>query len=139
MPSTDAPNARRSPAVIPNFCYEDVGAAIRFLVDVLGFHEDEVNKEPDGSVTHAQLSWDDGLIMVSPSQEGSPYSLGPSVTYMTLDDPDAHFERVTAAGEVGMVMGLTDQPYGSREFAVRDAEGNVWCFGTYRPIPGPRT
>ena len=30
-------------------------------------------------------------------------------------------------------MELTDQEYGSREFAARDLEGNVWCFGTYRP------
>ncbi len=30
-------------------------------------------------------------------------------------------------------MELTDQDYGSRDFAVRDAEGNVWSFGTYRP------
>jgi uncharacterized glyoxalase superfamily protein PhnB len=139
MTSTDASPTLRSPAVIPTFCYDDAGAAIRFLVDVLGFHEDEVHQAPDGSVTHAELSWNDGLIMVSPKQEGSPFSLGPSVTYMSLDDPDAHFERVTAGGDVDVVMGLTDQPYGSREFAVRDADGYVWCFGTYRPVPGPRT
>ena len=33
-------------------------------------------------------------------------------------------------------MGLTDQDYGSREFAARDPHGNVWSFGTYRPNPG---
>ncbi len=32
-----------------------------------------------------------------------------------------------------VVMGLTDQPYGSREYCARDPEGNVWCFGTYSP------
>ena len=30
-------------------------------------------------------------------------------------------------------MGLTDQPYGSRESCARDPEGNGWCFGTYSP------
>ena len=30
-------------------------------------------------------------------------------------------------------MGLTDQPYGSREYCARDLEGNVWCFVTYSP------
>ena len=30
-------------------------------------------------------------------------------------------------------MELVDQDYGSREYAVRDPEGNIWCFGTYRP------
>ena len=28
---------------------------------------------------------------------------------------------------------LTDPDYGSRDFAARDPEGNVWCLGTYRP------
>lgn len=36
-----------------------------------------------------------------------------------------------------IVMGLTDQDYGSREYAARDSEGNLWCFGTYRPSPHP--
>ena len=30
-------------------------------------------------------------------------------------------------------MELVDQPYGSREYAVTDPEGNVWSVGTYRP------
>ena len=30
-------------------------------------------------------------------------------------------------------MELVDQDYGSREYAAVDGEGNVWCFGTYRP------
>jgi len=30
-------------------------------------------------------------------------------------------------------MEPTDQDYGSRDFAVRDPERNVWSFGTYHP------
>ena len=30
-------------------------------------------------------------------------------------------------------MELTDTDYGSRDFSVRDPEGNVWSFGTYAP------
>jgi uncharacterized glyoxalase superfamily protein PhnB len=54
------------------------------------------------------------------------------VTYLALDDPDAHHAAAVQAG-AEVVMELTDQPYGSREYAVRDPEGNVWCSGTYRP------
>ena len=32
-------------------------------------------------------------------------------------------------------MGLHDTDYGSRDFAVRDPEGNRWSFGTYRGEP----
>jgi len=28
---------------------------------------------------------------------------------------------------------LHDTDYGSRDYAARDPEGNVWSFGTYRP------
>jgi uncharacterized glyoxalase superfamily protein PhnB len=51
---------------------------------------------------------------------------------VAVDDPDAHHARAKAAGAV-IMMELTDQDYGSREYAARDPEGNVWCFGTYRP------
>ena len=138
MTSTEATNSAAAPAVIPTFTFDDADAAVRFLVDVVGFAESNVARGDDGSVQHAELSWADGLVMVGPKTEGSPFSVGPSCTYLTLDDPDDHFKRVTA-GDVDVVMGLTDQPYGSREFAVRDAEGNVWCFGTYRPTAADQT
>jgi uncharacterized glyoxalase superfamily protein PhnB len=138
MTTTDASNNVGAPSVVPTFTFDDADAALRFLVDVLGFGESNVTRGDDGSIQHAELSWGGGLIMVGPKGAGSPFNVGPSCTYMALDDPDAHFERVTA-GDVDVVMGLTDQPYGSREFAVRDAEGNLWCFGTYRPVPSPGT
>ena len=134
MTSTDPTGNPTSPSIIPTFTYADAGAAVRYLVDVLGFTEGMVDRGEDGSVQHAELSWETGVIMVGPKRDGSPFEVGPSCTFLTLDDPDAHFERVTAA-DVDVVMGLTDQPYGSREFAVRDTEGNLWCFGTYRPTP----
>jgi uncharacterized glyoxalase superfamily protein PhnB len=45
---------------------------------------------------------------------------------------DAHFERSVAAG-AEIVMELHDTDYGSREYMVRDFDGNLWSFGTYRP------
>ena len=60
---------------------------------------------------------------------GSPRRLADLVV---VDDPDALHDRAVAGG-AEIVMGLTDQDYGSREFAARDPHGNVWCFGTYRP------
>ena len=34
------------------------------------------------------------------------------------------------------VSEITDTDYGSRDFTVRDPEGNLWAFGTYRPQAG---
>jgi uncharacterized glyoxalase superfamily protein PhnB len=38
---------------------------------------------------------------------------------------------VQAGAEI--VRPLTDQDYGSREYAAKDPGGNVWSFGTYLP------
>jgi uncharacterized glyoxalase superfamily protein PhnB len=45
---------------------------------------------------------------------------------------DALHERAKAAG-AEVVMEPMDTDYGSRDFAIRDPEGNLWNFGTYRP------
>jgi uncharacterized glyoxalase superfamily protein PhnB len=34
-----------------------------------------------------------------------------------------------------VVAGLNEKDYGSRDFSVRDPEGNQWSFGTYRGHP----
>lgn len=39
--------------------------------------------------------------------------------------------RAVAAGAT-MVRELVETDYGSLDFAVRDPEGNIWSFGTYR-------
>jgi uncharacterized glyoxalase superfamily protein PhnB len=51
---------------------------------------------------------------------------------VAVEDVDAHAERAKAAG-AEIVRELNDTDYGSREYAARDLEGNVWSFGTYRP------
>ena len=57
---------------------------------------------------------------------------GQGWVYVAVEDPDALFARATAAG-AAVAMELTDSSYGSRDFSVRDPEGNLWSFGTYRP------
>ena len=52
--------------------------------------------------------------------------------YVAVDDPDSLYERATAVG-AEVVRELEDTGYGSRDFSVRDPEGNLGSFGTYRP------
>jgi uncharacterized glyoxalase superfamily protein PhnB len=59
---------------------------------------------------------------------------GPFSAYVVCDDPDALFARAVDNGAV-VVSGLTDKDYGSRDFCVRDPEGHLWSFGTYRGHP----
>ncbi len=48
------------------------------------------------------------------------------------DAVDTLYERAQKAG-AELEYELRDTDYGSHEFAARDAEGNVWSVGTYRP------
>jgi uncharacterized glyoxalase superfamily protein PhnB len=68
--------------------------------------------------------------------EDDPWPLRPGTfgCYVVTDDPDGLHDRAVAAG-AKIVMGLTDQDYGSRDFAACDPEGNRWSFGTYRGEP----
>ena len=63
-----------------------------------------------------------------------PTPAGQCSAYIVVDEPDALCERVRAGG-ANVVVDLHDTDYGSRDFAIRDPEGNRWYFGTYRGAP----
>ena len=115
------------PQVWPTLRANDAPALIRFLVDVVGFEETVVYAE-GAVVHHAQLSWPlGGGIMLGSvrDQPGDKWNLTPGSfgAYVVVDDPDALFARVSAAG-AEILDGLHDTDYGSRDFAIRDPEGN---------------
>jgi len=119
--------------ISPVLHYADLGKAIQFLTEAFGFREHAVHKADDGTIAYAVVELGGCYIGLGRTSGGdSPFDLGPTAVYVALADPDAHFKRAEAAG-AEIVMGLTDQDYGSREYAARDPEGNVWSFGTYRP------
>jgi uncharacterized glyoxalase superfamily protein PhnB len=126
--------------IFPSFTYEDAEAAIGWLGAALGFEPQAVHRDDAGTVAHAELRLGDQMIMLGTARSPDPLGrVGPAraggvtcLTYIAIDDPDALFQRATGAG-AEVVMPLTDTDYGSRDFSVRDPEGHVWSFGTYRP------
>lgn len=113
--------------------YDDPRAALDFLTGTLGLTPGHVMTADDGSIGHAEAFWEDTAVMIGTRSGGNDrFDTGRAVLYLTTDTPDALHDKAIGAG-AELVYGLTDQPYGSREFAVADPEGNVWCFGTYRP------
>jgi uncharacterized glyoxalase superfamily protein PhnB len=122
-----------APTIYPTIRYDDAPAAIGFLSTAFGFLAQEVDRGEDGRVNHSLLRYGPSLVMLSSRGPGSsPFDHGTVCLYVAVDDPDAHHARAVAAG-AEIVQALVDQPYGSREYAARDPEGNVWAFGTYRP------
>lgn len=123
------------PSVYPVIRYRDAPAAIEFLTRAFQLGRSEVHEGPDGTVLHAQLTWGTGVLMLGSSSESDgPFDTGKTVVYLAVDDPDEHHDHAVAEG-AEIVMELVDQPYGSRDYAALDPEGNVWSFGTYRPGP----
>ncbi|HEX4103837.1 MAG TPA: VOC family protein [Pseudonocardiaceae bacterium] len=125
-----------SPTIWPALTYADASAAIRFLVEAFGFVETLVVPGEGGrEIAHAELRWPEGGgVMLGSTSDDTEFSrLKPGATsiYVVTDAPDGVFGRATMAG-AEVVRGLKDEDYGSRGFTVRDPEGNLWSFGTYR-------
>jgi uncharacterized glyoxalase superfamily protein PhnB len=121
--------------IYPVLKYDDAHAALDWLERAFGFRRREVYESESGGVAHAELMAGDELLMLGSASEGDPafnQGVGRTVVYMVADDPDALHDMAKQAG-AEIVMPPTDQDYGSRDFAARDLEGNIWSFGTYRP------
>jgi uncharacterized glyoxalase superfamily protein PhnB len=130
-----------APQVWPSLRARDPLALIDFLVGAFGFQKTAVYA--DGTtVHHAELAWPPGggiMLGSAPAGEtNSPLAPGVFSAYAVIDDPDALFDRATAAGAV-VVKAPYDTDYGSRQFIVDDPEGNQWSFGTWRGEPRPRS
>jgi uncharacterized glyoxalase superfamily protein PhnB len=116
----------------------DAPAMIRFLVDVLGFEEQLVvpGGEP-GVVEHSQLRWPEGgtVMVATAGRHGNVFAarpVGQQSLYVITSDPLSVHERCVAAGlEVVLPPSSPDYDPGGTGFTIRDAEGNLWSFGTY--------
>lgn len=111
----------------------DPAAAHAWLVDVFGLTLGEVTRDPNGRAVHAELYAGDGVVWLHPETVAfglaSPRTLGAATATMAVlvDDVDGHHGQVEARGGE-IVDGPIDQPYGFREYGVRDREGTLWSF-----------
>ncbi|HLV58648.1 MAG TPA: VOC family protein [Natronosporangium sp.] len=136
--------------VIPTLGYRDPRAAVRFLVEALGFTRTVFHDDPvTGEVHHAELCRPDGgrvgvhsaapglsvadlTAAAGAGGEGGPDGYPPFSVHIDTDDPDGAYQRAVAAGAT-VVRELQDRPVGTRNFIVRDPEGLYWSVGT--PLP----
>lgn len=123
--------------VWPTFRYRDAKAAIAFLQEALGFEvaAEYTNPDDPGRVEHAELRWPagGGVMLGSARDEGVMTKAGAASgsVYLAADNVRELHARALAAGATE-VMGLTEQDYGSLDFAIQDPEGVLWSVGTYR-------
>lgn len=109
----------------------DVPAAVEFYSKKLGFSlAFTYGGDPP---TFAGVNLDHVQIFL---QQGTPNPSGSSVSFV-VGDADELYEFHRANG-VEIVWPVTDEPYGLRDYAVRDLDGYKLAFGHYMLHAGPR-
>lgn len=126
------PPTRRSRILrgAPYFLVPDVAAAGAYYRDVCGFECEYAAGEPpefaickrDGAQIMFRRAFDPGLICPNEKQGGT------WDVFCWVDALDPLFEELTAHG-ASIAYPPVVQPYGIREFAVRDPNGYVLGFG----------
>jgi uncharacterized glyoxalase superfamily protein PhnB len=123
----------------PNLLYADADEAMSWLERTLGFQRMEEHRDDAGAVQHAELRLGQAIVMLGTAGTGrEPFRGLPGggcLVYCAVDDIDSLYQRARDAG-AEIALELTDTDYGSRDFTVRDPEGNLWALGTYRPTVG---
>jgi uncharacterized glyoxalase superfamily protein PhnB len=143
MTKEDSMTDRKAPRtpVIPTMRYADAARMIEWLCAAFGVERQFVVPGDGGTIAHAQLSFGNGLIMLGSDRDDEWGRYAKTVrvcgaatwaAYVVVPDVDAHAARAGAAG-AEILYGPRDTDYGSREYAARDPEGQVWAFGTYDP------
>jgi uncharacterized glyoxalase superfamily protein PhnB len=126
--------------IAPYLLYEDAAAALEWLAEAFGFRERFRNTLEDGTIDHAEMEFEGGLIMLAGPGEDyrSPRRLGQATVliHVYVDDIRALFERAKEAG-AEVRSELKEKPYGTIQCSVKDPEGHVWLFSEQVREPDP--
>lgn len=126
--------------IFPAVRYADADAALGFLKAAFAADERAVYRDDAGTIRHGELVIAGNVVMIGEYDESGwlggeparPLSSTTSLYIVVPGNVDAHHDAAVAAGAT-VVRELEDTSYGSREYSVRDPEGNLWSFGTYNP------
>ncbi|PYR26098.1 MAG: hypothetical protein DMF92_19175 [Acidobacteria bacterium] len=118
--------------IVPELRYRDLSAAAAWLTKAFGFQPTFQVPGPGETIIHAELSLDDGVIYLSPYQEGGEWSDLTQFVSVYVENPDEHCTRAKVAGAI-VVVEPQDTPFGARFYAVRDPERFLWWLSTYKP------
>ncbi len=126
------------PCVMTHVTVTDVATAIDFYQRAFGFEKKAVMPGPDGKLMHAELTCQDGLIMLGPECANDPNRKAPRSTgvpspvghYIYCPDVDALCTRAQKAG-AKVVQSPTDMFWGDRMCRLEDPDGHSWSFATH--------
>jgi uncharacterized glyoxalase superfamily protein PhnB len=112
--------------VTPYLLVPDADAELAFLKSAFGGTETSCQRNPDDTVTHAEIKIGDSLVMLG--QAGGPWKPRPAALYLWVDDVDATYAKALRAGATSESE-PEDKPYGHRNAGVIDRNGVTWWIG----------
>jgi uncharacterized glyoxalase superfamily protein PhnB len=115
-----------TPRIQPFLSYLDVTAAVDCLTEAFGFRVASLQPGPDGALEHAVLDLYDGRVMARRTTDQTPPAGG--LTYVYVDDVDAHFTVASKVASAEVLSAPIDQPWGDRVYDARDVGGHQWAF-----------
>lgn len=131
----------KAPCLFPTLRCADAQMMLAWLAEALGFRERVVYRE-GAIIAHAELIRGLSILMLGQERDDAyGAEVGPregrrtDALYLAVEDVDEAYARAKAAG-ARITTELRNTTYGSREFAFRDPEGNLWSVGTYWPTAG---
>lgn len=101
---------------------------LSFLKRAFGAQEVAKYSSPDGVVHHAVVRMGDSVLEMGEAH--GKYETMSAMFYLYVPNLEAVYRQALAAGATNL-QEPTDQPYGDRNAAVKDAFGNTWYIATH--------
>jgi len=123
----NSPISMKITRLAPVLQVSELRKAIAYYCDVLGFEEDFAFGEPP---SYAGLKRNDAVVHLC-SSPGNAARRGLGSMYIFCDEVDLYYQEILAKG-AEVTSQLNTQPYGMKDFQIKDPDGNLIGFG--RPL-----
>jgi PhnB protein len=115
-------------SITPYLIINNAEHLIEFLKQAFDAEELSRMAQPDGGIMHAELRIGDSTLMLADATEQYPPT--PAFLYLYVENTDAVYQKALTAGATS-IREPTDEFYGDRTAAVKDAFGNQWGIATH--------
>lgn len=114
--------------VTPYLVVKSPETLIEFAKEVFDAKEHDINKTPDGKITHAEIQIGDSKVMIGCECDQNKGMA--SMLYLYVKDVDSVYSKALKAG-AEKIQPVKDQFYGDRSGGVRDSNGIQWWIATH--------
>lgn len=104
------------------FHVSNVEISTQYYTQVLGFRVDFRYRDLVGLESGAVM------LYLSGAGQDVKKAIGEGMIYIFCDEVDQYYEHILSKGAL-LEVAIDNRPYGSRDFAVKDPDGNILTFG----------